>query len=260
MLGDELKRLHIDLNMDAGESLTHADWLRELALYPYVSSINIACGFHAGDAHVMSQSVAAAVSHGLAIGAHPGLPDRDSFGRLPMALTAREIYELLLVQIGALDTFVRLAGATLRHVKPHGALYHMANRDAEIAEAVTAAMATYDPNMLLFAPFDSLMIDAANKKGLRVVREAFADRGYGDDGQLLARATDGAMIDVPQRAAEQALALVQHGVVTAISGIRIPMPADTICIHGDHPHAPALLTAVREHLVKHGVTIAAPRR
>jgi UPF0271 protein len=232
----------IDINLDAAETDAPLEsWLAS------ASSLNLACGFHAGDSLIMENTVQFALAHGLAIGAHPGLPDRAGFGRCEMARTDAEIYADTLYQVGALHAIVRAAGGTLQHVKPHGALYHMACRQPHVAAAIACAVAALDLQLAVVGPRASLLLIEAQKKGLPTWSEAFADRTYGDDGQLLPRAHPAAVIMDPVQAAAQALRLAQAG------------QAQTLCVHGDQANARAVLIAVRQTLEAHGFTIAPPR-
>jgi UPF0271 protein len=243
----------IDLNGDVGEGIG-----RDRELIPHLSSANIACGFHAGDPRTMRETVELCMEHGVAIGAHPGLPDRANFGRREMALTAREAADDLLYQLGALDAFVRSAGGRIRHVKLHGALYHMADRSEELAEAVVHAVRRFDPSLGLFVPPDGLLERAAQAAGLQIAAEAFADRRYGADGRLLPRGSAGAVLERPEEAAEQALGIAARGVVRTADGGMAQIRAGTICIHGDSPRAPEIAAAVRRALVREGWRIVSP--
>ncbi len=253
-----ISMLSIDLNADAGESCTHEQWLREQAVIPIVSSVNVACGWHAGSAALMMQTVQCALRHRVAIGAHPGLPDEGGFGRRALAMSASELYTAVLYQVGALQAVVQAAGGTLRHVKPHGALYHMAAEDATIAVAVASAVADVDRNLLLFAPSSSALAVAGHEKRLRVIGEAFADRTYEESGKLTSRNRANAVITSQTEAVRQTLAIVCQQKVQATSGTIMPLSAQTVCVHGDNEHAGNLLRAVRTALEDVGVTIAAP--
>jgi 5-oxoprolinase (ATP-hydrolysing) subunit A len=234
----------IDMNADLGEGFGSDEALLQL-----VTSANIACGFHAGDPHTMQAAVRSCIAAGVAIGAHPGLPDRIGFGRRDMAITPAEAYDYVLYQVGALDAFVRAADGSLRHVKPHGALYHMAGRDAEIADAIVRAVRAVDDRLAIVAQAGSLLLAAAEAAGLRAVSEAFADRRYGADGLLVPRGEPMAVITDEAEAAAQAMELA-----SGTAGIR----ADTICVHGDGAEAVKLAAAIREALLAGGVHIAAP--
>jgi UPF0271 protein len=229
----------------------------DAALMPFITSANIACGFHAGDPQVMECTVRLALQHGVAIGAHPGFPDRVGFGRRALDATPAEIENDVLYQIGALAAFARAAGAALAHVKVHGALYNLAATRPETARAIARTIARFDANLVMVGLAGSAMIDAAREQGLRVAREGFADRAYNRDGTLRSRREPGALIDDPRRAAEQALQLVREQTVTTWDGETIPMVVDTLCIHGDTSLAVQIARAVREALEQNGVTVAA---
>ncbi len=234
----------IDMNADLGEGFGSDEALLQL-----VSSANIACGFHAGDPHAMQATVRSCIAAGVAIGAHPGLPDRIGFGRREMAITPAEAYDYVLYQVGALDAMVRAAEGRMRHVKPHGALYHMAGRDAAIADAIVRAVGAVDDRLAIVAQAGSLLLETAEAAGLRTVSEAFADRRYRENGLLVPRGEPMAVITDEAEAAAQALKLASR-----TSGIR----AETICVHGDGAEAVALAAAIREALLAGGVQIAAP--
>jgi 5-oxoprolinase (ATP-hydrolysing) subunit A len=248
----------IDLNADVGEATSSAD--DERALLQLVSSINVACGFHAGDPGVMRRVVMTAASLGVAIGAHPSYPDRSGFGRRFIDCTHEEIVADLLYQVGALAAFCRAAGVPLRHVKPHGALYNHAAIDAATAGAIVAAVRLFDPTLALVAPADSILHRAGFEAGLHVLAEAFADRGYRPDGTLVPRRQPRALIDAPDEAAARALRIAREGAVDAVDGSTIPMHADTICLHSDAPGAVERARAIRALLVASGVPVAAPER
>jgi len=244
----------LDLNADVGEGDPDAD----AALLRLVSSANIACGLHAGDPHTMRTTVALAVSQGVAVGAHPGYNDREGFGRRPQQLTADEIRDLLVYQLGALDTIARAAGATLRHVKPHGALYNQAETDGVIAVAMIAALRVFDPNLRLVGRAESAMARAAAAAGHPFTPEAFADRRYRADGSLLPRSERGAVLTDPEEVADQVRSLVTQGEVVASDGSHLPVAFETVCLHGDTPGSPGLAARVRQVLAALGVTVSAP--
>jgi UPF0271 protein len=246
-------RTSVDLNADVGEGCG-----QDGALMPLVSSANIACGLHAGDAGTMREAVQLARDHGVAIGAHPSFPDRDHFGRREMALSARDLHECIVAQLRSLAEVAAAAGAALRHVKPHGALYNMAARDQSLAEAVAVAIRSIDPSLLIFGLAGSALVKTASRMGLRAVGEAFADRAYGPDGSLVPRDHAGSVLQDASVVASQAVAIVREQGVVAVDGSRIRVDADTICIHGDTPEAPALAKRVRAALAAAGITVAAP--
>ena len=248
----------IDLNADLGESFGAWRMGEDEALLALVSSANIACGFHAGDPVVMQRTVALAAARGVAIGAHIALPDLQGFGRREMRIGADEAYALTLYQLGALAAFTRAAGVPLTHVKPHGALYNMAARDAALAAAIARAVRDFDPALRLVGLAGSALVEAGHAAGLAVAAEAFADRGYRADGSLQPRNEPGALLDDADRACAQALGIVRDGAVAAVDGSRVTLHADTLCLHGDGPHAVAFARKLREALGAAGVRIATP--
>jgi UPF0271 protein len=245
----------IDLNSDLGEGFGPWRLGPDDELLNLVSSANIACGFHGGDPRIMERTVAAAAARGVGIGAHPGLPDRVGFGRREMTATPDEVRTDVLYQIGALAGFCRSTGAPLRHVKIHGALYHMAVRAPALAEAVVAAIRAYDPALPLLAQPATPLFAAAELAGLRTAREGFADRAYNADGTLVARGLSGASIVDPELAAERALRLATQGRLTAIDGSELTLTVDSICIHSDTPGAVELARAIRRRFAEAGVAV-----
>lgn len=244
--------LSIDLNADLGEGGPSDE-----ALLALISSANIACGWHAGSALLMQQSVAWAIQHGVAIGAHPSFPDRANFGRTEMQLPAQEIYSGMLYQIGALAAIAQAQGARLAHVKPHGALYNQAARDAKLADVIVAAVRDFDPSLALFGLANSALTAAARRAGLTAVEEVFADRGYNSDGSLVERGTPSALIEDEERALAQTMSMVRDGKVQAIDGIWVPLTAHTVCLHGDGAHALAFAQRIRAHLQQEGIAVMA---
>lgn len=248
--------MRIDLNADVGESYGAWQMGQDEALIPLVTSVNIACGAHAGDPLVMQRTVALATRNGAQIGAHPGYADRDGFGRRDMSLTTDELEASLLYQLGALAAFVRAGGGQLRHVKPHGALYNRAARDREVADAVCRAVRRFDRSLVLVGLAGSELVAAGRAHRLRVAAEAFADRAYEPDGSLRSRRLPGAVLADPEAAAEQAVSIVVLGKVVAIDGTSVPIRADTLCIHGDTPGAAGHARLIRSELVAAGVSVA----
>jgi len=249
--------MRIDLNCDLGESFGAYTLGNDATLMPLITSANIACGFHAGDPQVMARTVRLAVQHGVAIGAHPGFADLVGFGRRALDATPDEIENDVLYQIGALAAFARAEGVSLAHVKPHGALYNLAATRPPIANAIARAVARFDSTLILVGQPNSALERAAREYRLRFAREGFADRAYNRDGTLRSRREPGALIDDPQRAAEQALQMVRAQTVTTPEGETIAMPVDTLCVHGDSPHAVEILRAVRAALQQNGVKVMA---
>jgi UPF0271 protein len=249
----------LDLNCDMGEGFGAYDMGDDIAILDHVSSANIACGFHAGDPPTMRRIVGAALAKGVAVGAHPGLPDLQGFGRREMKITPNEAYAMVLYQVGALAGFVQAAGGRLNHVKPHGALYNMAVRDRKLADAIAQAVRDFDPGLVYFGLAGSVMIEAAEALGLRAAGEVFADRSYQDDGSLTPRSQPGAMIVDEELSLAQVRGML-GGTVTALSGKPVPVRADTLCLHGDQPGALAFAQRIRRELQADGVQLRAPAR
>lgn len=246
----------IDINADVGESFGPWPMGDDATLMPILTSASIACGAHAGDPLVMRRTLALAASAGTAAGAHPGYPDRQGFGRRPMALSPDEVEAEVATQIGALAALARLLGMPLRHVKPHGALYNTAADNAALAEAITRAVKGVDPELVLVARAGSVQVAVARAAGLRVAEEAFADRGYDAQGRLLGRGLPGALIADPAQAAARALTLVQTGQLTAVDGTPLTIVADTLCVHSDSPGAAQIARAVRDALTQAAIPLA----
>lgn len=250
-------QLRIDLNADIGESFGIYKTGSDEELLRTITSGNIACGFHAGDPSVMRRTVRMAARAGVSIGAHPSFPDLAGFGRREMNIDPREIADLVLYQVGALSAIARAEGASIRHVKPHGALYNMSVRRTDIAEAIARAVASSGGELVLVGLPGSELLSAGARLGLRVAAEAFADRSYEGDGSLTPRHLSDAVLSEPGRAAERAIRMVRDGQVVARDGSTFPVRVDTICVHGDTPGASKLAAAVRAALEQAGVTVRA---
>ena len=250
----------IDLNCDMGEAFGNYPMPNDDKLLDYISSASIACGFHAGDPNVMQITVNAALKKGVAIGAHPGLPDLQGFGRREMQVSAKEVYQMVLYQVGALQAFVKAAGGHLNHVKAHGALYNMAGRDPLLARAIVDAVHDFDPGLILFALANSEMVVAAKKTGLAYASEVFADRTYQDDGSLTPRTQPNALITNEKQSLTQAMMMVNKQQVLSANQKIIPLKADTLCLHGDGAHAVEFAKTIHENLLKEGIGIKAPVR
>ncbi len=248
----------VDLNADVGESFGQWRLEQDEALLPYVSSVNLACGFHAGDPHTLRRSIVLALAHRLAIGAHPGYPDLLGFGRRDMALTAEEVFDCVLYQIAAVKGVCEALGGRLHHVKPHGALYNRAARTPEIAAAIAQAVAKVDGTLVLYGLAGSCLLTEAERIGLRAVGEAFADRRYRSDGMLVPRSQSGALVTDVQEAVTQARQIVHTQSVVADDGQVVTVQATTLCLHGDGPQALMFAQAIRQALEGDGVCIAAP--
>ena len=248
--------MRIDLNSDLGEAFGTWPMGQDGLLMPVISSANVACGFHAGDPCTIRQTIRLARKHGVAVGAHPGLPDLVGFGRREMQVTPAEVEDMVLYQVGALAAIARHEGVRLQHVKAHGALYNMACRDEALAEAIARAVVAFDPTLVLFGLPGSALLQAGLDAGLPVAAEAFADRAYQPDGSLAPRSQPGAVIHDVDAVVARAVAMVTEQSVAATDGSTIEFEADTICLHGDTPGAAALAVAIRRGLEDAGVTIA----
>lgn len=251
--------MYIDLNCDAGESFGAYKIGNDEELFDYVSSVNIACGFHAGDPNVMRRTVGLALQKRVAIGAHPGLPDLSGFGRRAMKVSRDEVYNLIVYQIGALQAFVQAEGGKMNHVKPHGALYNMAAKDMEIARAIAEAVYKVDRHLILYGLSGSMLVEAGKQIGLRTAQEAFADRTYRADGSLTNRSRSDALITNAEDAVLQIVRMIHEGKAGTIDGIEIPICADTICIHGDGPHALTFVKEMRNTLKQQGIIVQSLR-
>ncbi|MGI6144085.1 MAG: LamB/YcsF family protein [bacterium] len=245
----------VDLNSDVGESFGAYKLGLDQEVLKYVTSANIACGFHAGDFMVMEKTVALAVENKVGIGAHPGFPDLQGFGRRQMALTSAEVKNLVIYQVGALAAFARAAGKPLEHVKAHGALYNQAAKDPALADAIAAGIKAVAPGAIVLALAGSEMVQAAQRTGLRVAQEVFADRGYTAEGTLVPRSQPGAMIHDPAIAIPRVVRMVKEGKVTAVTGEDIDICADSICVHGDNPEAIEFVKNIRKALEEAGVEV-----
>lgn len=246
----------VDLNSDLGEGFGVYTFRTDEQIIPYISSANVACGWHAGDPLVMEQTVAFAKQNAAAIGAHPGLPDLLGFGRRNMVLSPGEAKAYVKYQIGALQAFTSAAQVPLQHVKPHGALYNMACRDARLADEICAAVAEIDSNLILLGPSGSCLVQAAEAHGLRAASEVFADRAYNDDGTLVSRSLPGAVIHDADLAVNRVIRMIKEGVVDTITGKTIPISAQSVCVHGDNPQALALVQKLCGALEEQGIGIA----
>jgi 5-oxoprolinase (ATP-hydrolysing) subunit A len=246
-----VRTLAVDLNCDLGEGFGRYDLGDDAEMMRWITSANVACGFHAGDPDVMAQTVALAKAHGVALGAHPGYPDLQGFGRRAMTLSPQAIAHAVTYQLGALEAFARIAGTRLAHVKPHGALYNLAARDDGTANAIARAVADYDPSLILVGLGGSALVDAGITVGLRVANEGFPDRAYLPDGQLMPRDQAGALITDPEQVASNAVRLVREGFSGGDQSFRI----DTLCLHGDHHSAVDNARLVRGALEDAGVEI-----
>ena len=245
----------IDLNADVGESYGAYSMGNDAALLALVSSANIACGVHAGDPAIMQRTIADSMKGGASLGAHPGFPDIQGFGRRSMAMSESEVYGCVLYQIGALQAFIRAAGATLGHVKPHGALYNDAAKNPAMARGIARAVRAAGPGLSIVGLPDCEMEYAAKAAGIPYVREFFADRAYEDDGSLVPRSREGAVLHDEDLCIRRVLQLVKEGTVESIGGKIIPISAETICLHGDNPKAVVFARLLIQALKDSGVGI-----
>ncbi len=249
--------LSVDLNCDMGESFGAWQMGDDAALMDYVSSVNIACGFHAGDASVIRQTVETAIGKNVAVGAHPSFPDLQGFGRREMKMNATEVFDIVLYQVAALKGICEALGAKLHHVKPHGALYNQAATDKITAEAIAKAVHAIDGDLIFYGLANSFLISEAEKLNLKTASEVFADRTYQADGTLTPRSKPNALIESVEKSAEQVLEMITAQTVNAASGEKISIKADTICIHGDGAHALSFARETNRRLKENNILIQA---
>lgn len=246
----------VDLNCDMGESFGAYQMGRDEEILDYITSANIACGFHAGDPSTMRKTVRMALEKNVGIGVHPGLQDLTGFGRRNMDISPQEAYDLVVYQIGALYGFVKSEGGTLQHVKPHGALYNMATKNPALSEAIAEAVYKVDPELVLFGLAGGELVKAGKKIGLRSASEVFSDRTYQEDGSLTSRREKNALIKDHETAVNQVIRMVKEGKVKSEQGADIPLQADTICIHGDGPSALEFAKYIPRALRESGIMVA----
>ncbi|MCB2227075.1 MAG: LamB/YcsF family protein [Desulfarculaceae bacterium] len=249
--------MNIDLNADMGESFGMYKLGDDAAFMQYITSANVACGFHAGDPSVMRQTVALAAERGVAVGAHPGLPDLQGFGRREMKLTPDEIYDNTMYQAGALKAFCEAAGTRLHHVKPHGSLYGMAHKDPEVARAICSAAKDLDPELYLYIMKVGVFAEAAQEMGLRTVYELYSDLSYDAQGNLVITRSHDA-VD-PEQGAARVVRMVTEGKVIATDGSEISITGSSVCVHGDTEGADVIITTLRRALEGAGCTLVAPQ-
>jgi UPF0271 protein len=247
--------MHIDLNSDVGESFGAYRLGADADLIRHVTSVNVACGFHAGDPGVMRETVRLARAAGASVGAHPGFPDLVGFGRRELKASPREVEDMVVYRIGALAAMARAESVGLSHVKAHGALYNMAARDRALADAIAAGVRAADPTLVLFGLPGSELIRAGEAAGLAVAAEGFADRAYLPDGSLAPRTSAGAVLHDPAIVVQRAVAMIADGRVTATDGSVLTFRVDTLCVHGDTPGAADLVRQLRQGLEQRGVTV-----
>ncbi len=247
----------VDLNCDLGESFGAYEIGKDKDIIPLISSANVACGFHAGDPSVMSSTVALCKANGVSVGAHPGFPDLQGFGRRNMNMSPADVKAMMTYQIGALDAFCRSAGVSLRHVKPHGALYNMAAKDKALAKAICESIYEYDKNLILMGLSGSCMLTEAEAMGLPYAAEVFADRAYEDDGSLVARTKPGAMITDENEAVERLVGMIKDKRVKSINGNWIELCPHSVCVHGDSDKALLFVKKIKEAFAKENIVVKA---
>lgn len=245
----------VDLNSDLGESFGRYTLGMDADILQLVSSANVACGYHASDPLVMNKTIAMAKETGVRVGAHPGFPDLMGFGRRNMDVSPAEAKAYTLYQLGALDAFCKAHGVKMQHVKPHGAMYNMAGKDYALSKAICEAIYEYDKDLIVMALSGGELVHAAEDMGLKVAREVFADRAYEEDGSLVNRRKEGAMITDENEAIARVVRMIKEQKVTAITGKDIPIKADSVCVHGDGVKALAFVKKIRETLTAEGVEI-----
>jgi 5-oxoprolinase (ATP-hydrolysing) subunit A len=250
----------IDLNCDIGESTSLWPYSidHDISLLPYFSSINIACGFHAGDSETMQRLIDKSIPLNISVGAHPSFPDRGNFGRNEMHVPENDLHRILVQQIEFIAAYTMSKGIKIRHVKPHGALYNMAAKDARLAFIVCSAIQSFDEDLVVYGLSGSEIIKAADDMGLRSCSEVFADRTYQEDGSLTPRTNADALISDKAQASRQVLQFISQGTVTTMGGNTIPVKAETICIHSDGANALIFAKTIHDTLQHHGITIFHP--
>lgn len=247
----------IDLNCDLGESFGAYKIGMDEEVLQFITSANVACGFHAGDPSVMRKTVHLALKNNVKIGAHPGLPDLAGFGRRNMNISPQEAYDLVVYQIGALSGFLKAEGEKMQHVKPHGALYNMAAKNRELSEAIAEAVYKVDPQLILFGLAGSELVKAGEKIGLKTANEVFSDRTYQQDGSLTPRTQPDALIHSYEDSVSQVIRMIKEGKVRSTQGVDVSVLAQTVCIHGDGPEALVFAKQLRESMQSEGIQVNA---
>ena len=245
----------IDMNSDLGESFGMYKLGMDEEVLKHITSANIACGFHAGDPIIMDKTIALALENGVALGAHPSYPDFMGFGRRKMDITPMEAKNYIIYQVGALSAFAHAHGATLQHVKVHGALYNVAAKDLTLAKAICEGVAAVDPNLCIFGLAGSQWVTAGKETGVKVLSEIFGDRAYMDDGSLVPRSQPGAVLHDKDIAITRAIEMIKTHKVTSINGKEVDIEPDTICVHGDNPSAVAFVQEMRTAFEAAGITV-----
>ena len=249
--------MKIDLNCDLGESFGNYKIGMDEEVIKFISSANIACGFHASDPLVMEKTVALAKENGVQVGAHPGFPDLVGFGRRNMNVSPAELKAMVMYQVGALAAFCKARGVKMNHVKPHGAMYNMAAKDIKLALAIAEGIAQVDDSLILLGLSGSQLLKAAQEVGLKSAAEVFADRAYEEDGSLVARTKPGAVIADENQVIERVIKMIKFGKVQAITGKEIEIKPDSICVHGDNPKALNFVKLIRQRLTQENIKIEA---
>jgi UPF0271 protein len=247
-------KLSVDLNADLGEGSGH-----DAELFEVITSANIATGFHAGDSDTMHVAISDAMQHGVAIGAHPSFFDRENFGRKELNLSNEEVFDAVAYQLGIFQAIASAVGVRPNHVKPHGALYNMAVRNGNLADAIARAIESVDPKLILFAPDNTELARAGDAHGLQVAPEIFADRNYLNNGWLVPRTRADALLHDPKEAAQRVLRMLREGKVRSVEGRDVAVRGETICVHGDTPGAVEFARELRTQLETEGVKVSAPR-
>jgi len=247
--------MKIDINADVGESFGHYQLGSDEELFKVITSANVACGFHAGDFRVMNHTIKIAIKNNISIGAHPGYPDLQGFGRRNMNMSADEVYELIVYQLGALNAFCQVNDTQIHHVKPHGALYNTASRDRETADAIAHAVKDIFPHAILYGLCNGKLIEAGNRLGVQTAGEAFADRRYDENGFLVSRSIADSVISDLVQIVQQVEDIVINRRVLTVNKTYIPIEADTLCFHGDGRNVASIVEQVRNRLVEKNVTI-----
>lgn len=249
--------MKIDLNCDLGESFGSYKIGMDEEVIKYISSANIACGFHASDPVVMAKTVALAKENGVKVGAHPGFPDLVGFGRRNMNVSPLELKAMVQYQVGALSAFCTANGIKMNHVKPHGAMYNMAAKDIKLATAIAEGIAEVDDSLILLGLSGSELLNGAKSVGLKCANEVFADRAYEEDGSLVTRTKTGAVIADENEVIERVIGMIKTGRVKSVTGKEIEIRPDSICVHGDNPKALNFVCLIRERLISEGINIEA---
>lgn len=246
---------NIDLNADLGESFGNYITANDNEILKYISSANIACGFHAGDPVVIRRTIQEAINNDVAVGAHPGYPDLQGFGRRKMDMSPDDIYSYILYQVGAIKSITESFGKRLQHVKAHGALYHSANEDIEVAKSIISAVTDLDPELFIYGQTNTHLHNLCREQNLNFASEAFADRAYNDNGTLVSRSIEGSVINDEKELYSRTIDIIKNNSLTSINGNTIHIEADTICLHGDNMKALLFAKGLHRELKKYNIII-----